>query len=247
MIRFFLVIYLLSTATLSFAQQKDSLYAKGVEALSKKDYKSAEKYFTQNIEISKSYEGFYNLGFAFAKQEKWNESLWANEAALKYKPTNSKAIYNAKFSLEKVSSDAEWTHPYTWTKRIILSIGQTTWLVLMVVSSLIVALSVYLLIVHKKSNIISSWPLRLIIIFLLILITSIICFNDTMNHFEENRYAYSKEVETTLYLSPEGLEVDENLPVNIRLNVVIDQDEWLQVLTPEFNSYWVKKEDVYTY
>lgn len=244
--RLLLITYFFSIVAFGFAQQKDSLYNKGLEALSTKNYKTAQDYFTQNIEAEPSFESYYNLGYAFAKQKKWSESLWANEAALKYDPTNSKAIYNAKFSLEQISPDAEWNHPYTWTERIILSIGETAWFILMLISSIIVAILVYFLI-SNKNKLASLWSKRLILPFLIILILSVFCFNETMNHYEEVKYAYILEEETTLHLNPDGLEVDEKLPVNKRLNVILDQENWIQVLTPNSSSYWVKKSDVLIY
>jgi len=245
--RLLLITYFFSVVAFGFAQEKDSLYNKGLEALSKKNYKSAQEYFIQNVEISPSFEGYYNLGFAYAEQKKWIESLRANEAALKYDPTNSKAIYNAKFSLEKISPDADWIHPYSWTTRIILSAGETTWFILMLVSSLIVAVSIYFLVTQKRGNSKSLWSKRLIIPFVIILVISVFCFNETMNHYQKIRYAYALVKETTVYLSPEGLEVDENLPKSKRLIVVQNQDDWAQVFTPDSRTFWVKKEDLWIY
>lgn len=245
--RLLLITYFFSIVAFGFAQQKDSLYTKGLEALSTKNYAAAEKVFVQNIEASPSFEGYYNLGYAFAKQKKWNESLWANEAALKYAPTNSKAIYNAKFSLKQISPEAEWNHPYSWTERIILSAGETTWLILMLVSSLIVAASIYFLVSQNKGITKVIWSKRLIIPFVIILIISMFCFNDTLRHYEELRYAYVKDKEIVLYLSPKGLEVDESLPISLRLKIAQAQDDWVQILTPDFRSFWVKKEDVSVY
>jgi tetratricopeptide (TPR) repeat protein len=245
--RLLLITYFFSFVALSFAQEKDSLYKKGIEALSVKDYNAAQDYFTQNIEIAPSFESYYNLGYAYAKKEKWNKSLWANEAALKYDPTNSKAIYNAKFSLKQISPDAFWSHPYSWTKRIILSIGETTWFILMLISSIIVAVSIYFLLSQRNGCSKKVWSKRLIFPFLTLLVLAVYCFNEALNHYEENKYAYSLGVEAQLYLSPDGLEVDGELPKNVRLNVIQNQKEWIQIATPDLRTYWLKKEDLFMY
>lgn len=245
--RLLLITYFFSIVATGFAQQQDSLYFKGLEALSTKDFNAAQESFTQNINISPSFEGYYNLGYAFAKQERWSESLWANEAALKYDPTNNKAIYNAKFSLKQISPDVDWNHPYSWTERIIFSIGETTWFILMIFSSIIVAISIFFLLSTNKRDSKNLWSKRLIIPFAILLVIAVFCFNKILDHYEDNRYAYSIDKETNLYLSPEGLEVDDNLPESIRLNVVQDQKEWVQILTPDFRSFWVRKEDVLIY
>jgi tetratricopeptide (TPR) repeat protein len=245
--RLILITYFFSVVAFGFAQDKDSLYNKGVEALSTKDFGKAQKYFSQNIAGTPSFEGYYNLGYSFAEQKKWIHSLWATEAALKYEPTNSQAIYNAKFSMKKISPDAVWNHPYTWTKRIILSIGETTWFILMLVSSLIVAASIYFLLSIKKENSKKIWSKRLVIPFTILLVLSAVCFNEVLNHFDENRYAYSVDKESALYISPNGIEVDGDLPKNVRLNVTQDQKEWMQIVTPDFRTYWVKKESLLIY
>lgn len=245
--RLILITYFFSVVAFGFAQEKDSLYTKGLEALSTKDYAAAEKVFVQKIETSPSFEGYYNLGYSFAKQKKWNESLWANEAALKYAPTNSKAIYNAKFSLKQISPEADWNHPYSWTERIILSIGETTWLILMILSSLIVSASIYFLLARKSGDLKIVWSKRLIIPFAVLLVVSLYCYNEVLDHYGSNRYAYSIGDKVNLYLSPEGLEVDENLPNSIRLNIVQDQEEWAQILTPDFRSFWVRKANLRVY
>lgn len=245
--RLILITYFFSIVAFSIAQEKDSLYNLGIEALSEKNYGVAQEYFSKNIEIAPSFESFYNLGYAFAKKEMWNKSLWANEAALKYDPTNSKAIYNAKFALKKISPDVVWKHPYSWTKRIILSIGETTWFVLMLTSSIIIAISIYFLLSQKRDSSKKTWSKRLSIPFFILFILAVYCFNEVINHFEENEYAYSKDKEVVLHLSPEGIEVDGELPKNVRLNVIQNQKEWIQILTSDSRTYWVKKEDVLIY
>jgi hypothetical protein len=177
----------------------------------------------------------------------WNESLWSNEAALKYDPTNSKAIYNAKFSLRKISPEAEWIHPYSWTERIILSIGDTSWFILMLFSSIIVALSAFFLISSKKENSKKLWSKRLIFPFIITLIIAVFCYNETLNHYEVYRYAYSVNNETQLFLSPGGLEVDETIPETIRHTVISQQTDWIEILTSDLRAFWVKKEDVFVY
>ncbi|PHR49685.1 MAG: hypothetical protein COA32_00720 [Fluviicola sp.] len=245
--RLLLITYFFSVVAISFAQEKDSLYKKGLEALSTKDYNSAQEYFTQNIEEVPSFEGYYNLGYAFAKQKMWVKSLWANEAALKYDPTNSKAIYNAKFSSKQISPDVIWSHPYSWTKRIVLSIGDTTWFILMLISSIMVAISTYFLLSQKNGSSKKLMSKRLVIPFSIVLIISVFCFNEALNHYEQYRYAYAIDEKTELYLSPEGLEVDGDLPKNMRLTAIQDQKEWIQIVTPDLRTYWVKKESLLVY
>ena len=156
--------------------------------MSIQDFNAAQSYFSQNIEEASSFEGYYNLGYAFAKQKMWTQSLWANEAALKYDPTNSKAIYNAKFSSNQISPDAVWSHPYSWAKRIVLSIGETTWFILMLVSSIIVAISTYFLLSQKNGSSKKLMSKRLVIPFSILLVISVFCFNEVLIHYEQNRY-----------------------------------------------------------
>jgi tetratricopeptide (TPR) repeat protein len=245
--RLLLITYFFSIVAFGFAQEKDSLYNKGLEALIVKEYNSAQEYFAQNVEITPSFQGYYNLAFAYAEQEKWIESLWANEAALKYHPTNSKAIHNVKVSFDKIFPDDEWSHPYSWTKRIILSVGETTWFILMLVSSLIVAASIYFLLSRNKEKSKIIWSKRLVVPFAILLVLAAFCFNQVLNHFEENTYAYSVDEETELYLSPEGIEVDADLPENMRLSIIQDQEEWMQIVTPDFSTYWAKKQSLLVY
>lgn len=245
--RLLLIIYLLSIAALSFAQEKDSLYQKGIEALSVKDYKRAQDFFSQNIEIAPSFESYYNLGYAYAKMEKWSKSLWANEAALKYDPTNSKAIYNSKFSLKQISPDAVWSHPYSWTKRIILSIGETTWFILMLISSIIVAVSIYFLLSQRNGNSKKLWSRRFVFPFSILLVLAVLCFNEVLHHYEKNRFAYSLDEKAELYLSPKGIHVDGDLPQNKRLSIIQDHKDWMQIVTPDLRTYWVKKESLLVY
>ena len=245
--RFVLIICFFSIAALGFAQDKDSLYNKGIEALSTKEFSSAIDYFTQNTEIAPSFESYYNLGYAYAKKENWSKSLWANEAALKHDPTNSKAIYNAKFAMQKISPEAVWSHPYSWTKRIILSIGETTWLIIMLIFSLVIAICIYFLLSQRNESPKKLWSKRLIFPFLILLVLAVFCFNEVINHFEGNRYAYALDKKATLYLSPEGIEVDGALPHNTRLGVSQDLDEWVQIITPDSRIYWVEKENILVY
>lgn len=245
--RFILITYFFSIVAFSFAQEKDSLYNLGLEAISLKKYDLAEDYFIQNIEASPSFEAYYNLGYVYAKKEDWNKSLWANEAALKYEPTNGKAIYNAKFSLNHISPDATWSHPYSWTKRIIFSVGETTWFVLMLISSFVAAVSIYFLVSIKKRSSKKLWSKRLIMPFLILLVISVYCFNQVLDHYDASRFAYTTAKETVLYLSPDGLKVDEKLPMHLRLNIIQDLNDWAQVVAPDLRTYWVMKEDLLVY
>lgn len=245
--RLLLIIYIFSFSALGFAQNKDSLYNKGIEALSTKDYNAAQDYFSQNIEVAPSFESYYNLGYAYAKNEEWSKSLWANEASLKYDPTNSKAIYNAKFALQKISPEAIWNHPYSWTKRMILSIGETTWFILMLISSLVLSISIYSLLSKRNESPKKLWSKRLIFPFLVLLVLAVFCFNEVLNHYEGNSYAYTLDEEIELYLSPEGIEVDGDLPQNTRLGVTDDLNDWVQITTQDSRTYWVKKENILVY
>lgn len=224
----------------------NATFEKGVEMLALKNYAEAEQLFLEEISKSPNYSVFYNLGVAYGEQEKWLKARWAFESALKYKPLNGKAQYNAEYSVSQIDKRKIWTHPYSWGKRFVLGFGMTPWVVLAILSGLVLAWVIFIKIAYQKGD---RWLHLLLGLFSVVFVISFYGIQVTNKHFGTNQYALIKNERPSLFISPNGVEVDGKITPSERLEIdSYDQDgKWIKISTDDHQSFWLKKEDLLCY
>lgn len=243
-------ILVISLICFSSLYGSDSLFQKGIYELAQGNLKNAQKEFLESAIVQPSFSSFYNLGIASGNLKDWNKAKWAFESALKYNPLNNNAIYNAQFATKKLNKNIEWTHPFSWLERIIINFGALTWQLLAVVFSILSGVFIFFMI--SKSNHNSSlrkWSFRLLLPSVLLSVIGSFGIYKLNNHFTEFRFAILKDGHPQFYISPEGVEIDQNTTPGSRLKIIRhDKDEnWFQVEPESKNLLWVEKKDVYLY
>ena len=132
--RAILLSIVLSFSFAFFGNCKDSLFLKGLDGMLEEDFVKAQKDFQKDVLKSPSFASYYNLGVASGNLEEWSKAKWAFESALKYKPLNGDAQFNAQFATRKLSEDQVWSHPYPWIDRVVLGFGINVWFIFVIIS-----------------------------------------------------------------------------------------------------------------
>ncbi|MCO5269733.1 MAG: hypothetical protein M9897_12645 [Brumimicrobium sp.] len=227
----------------------DTLFQKGVERLAEEDFNEARTTFKAIVEQEPSFAAYYNLGIAFARLNEWNHARWAFESALKYKPMEEDAQYNAQYALQQVNPKIEWQHPYSWYNRFVLGAGVYLWYVLALISSLLIGLAIYFSVSKYSKELVRKWINRLLPLGILLFIFSTYNVSVIKQHFNAYQFAIASRSEIKLYLSPNGLEVNEEIKYEDRfiLEEYAIDSTWIHILTSENRDFWVKSEDMLVY
>jgi len=244
------VIFILFCCFLSFfARSQDSTFKKGVEALAEKNFETAHNLFTQDIAAAPSFSSFYNLGVAASKQKNWNEARWAFESALKYKPLNGNAQFNAEFSAHQLNKNVTWTHPYSWLERIIFGFGETVWVIISIVSAIALGILLFIGIGKSTSATQRRWGLRLFIPTALLLFIGMYSIQSINSHFKTSKYALQQPEKVNTYLSPNGVQADQIVEGYQRLSIIAysKDSSFIRVKTLAGSPSWIESGDVLTY
>lgn len=236
---------------LSFSFQgnsADSLFHEGLDDFMHEDYKKAQNDFLTDAQKQPSFSSYYNLGVASGSLEEWNKAKWAFESSLKYRPLNGDAQFNAKFATQKLSDNKIWTHPYPWLERVILGFGTTTWTIFVCVSSLFLGLFIFNIVSKPKSNI-KKWYLRLLVPTILIFTVSFYGIYSINKHYNKDRYAIMKSPKTHFYISPNGVQIKDEIDPASRLELMkyFKDSTWVQVRSQGNNYLWIESKNLYTY
>lgn len=244
----YLVIYLLVVFS-SFAFGKNTAFDKGVEHLSKKEYGEAKKSFLVAIQEKPDFSAYYNLGIANGKLEDWQAARWAFEASLKYRPSSSKALYNARFATIKIDTDLDWKHPYSWGERMVLGIHGYIWLFLTISSALLLGVFLFSYISGNDKNIWYKWQKRFLIPSILLFAISFFSINYQRSLLIEPHFAIVKNQKLKSYISPNGIEIEFELNPKVRLEVIdtFEDDSWLYVKSENTTAIWVRSSDLYSF
>ena len=235
---------LVSTSGLS---NKDSVFHMGVKSLSDGDFKQAIAFLEEDLTTNPSFEVFYNLGIAYGEIERWNDSYWASEAALKWKPSDNNAIFNAQFALSKVDDKITWNHPYSWTKRVVLSLSPLVWYVLSLIVSIISAALIFYLIVNKKKNNFFQFSRIFLVIILPLLFLFVFAGFTASNHYSNTDYIISKHTDVETFANENGIKLKESLKLGMRYPYITETEGWIQLLYSDNRPVWVEKKDVRWY
>ncbi len=246
-------LYLLLILLFSFSihgKSSDSLFQKGLDEIMNEEFKAAQYDFLKDAQKQASFSSYYNLGVASGSIEEWSKAKWAFESALKYRPLNGDAQFNAKFATQKISENSTWTHPYPWIERVILGFGSTTWTISVVISSLFLGLLIYNIIskTKTKSNV-RKWCLRLIAPAILLFGISFYGINSINQHYNEERYGIMKSAEVPFYISPNGVEIQNEVDPGSRLEIIkyFKDSTWVQIKSQNNNLLWIENKNLYTY
>lgn len=245
---YLIVFFLFSFATISSAT--DSLFQKGLEEIYHENYAEAQLNLEKTVLTHPSFSSFYNLGIAAGKLEDWSKAKWAFESALKYLPLNGDAQFNAEFATHQLSENQEWSHPYSWIKRIILGFGVNAWLIVTILSSLLLGLIVFFATSqYQTQKTLNKWCMRLIFPAILFFIIAISGVYITNNHFTKEQFAIIKNDQAKLYISPNGLKIQQEINLGNRFIIVdyFDEDTWVQIQSQDNQMFWVKKNEIYIY
>lgn len=245
---YLILILLFSISTQGFS--KDSLFQKGIDEIMHEDYTGAQVDFLKDAQKQPSFSSFYNLGVASGNMEQWSKAKWAFESSLKYRPLNGDAQFNAQFATQKLSENKVWTHPYPWLERVILGFGTTTWIVFVSISSLFLGFLIFNIVSQTKTNSnVKKWCMRLVIPTVLLFGISFYGIFSINQHYNEKRYAIMKDSKSKFYISPNGVQIKDEIDPGSRLELVkfFKDGAWVQVKSQGNNYLWIESKDLLTY
>src|SRR5690554_1461128 len=242
----YLLIYLLLVFS-NIAFGKNAAFDQGVEHLSKKEFIEAKKSFLIAIEERPDFSAYYNLGIANGKLEDWQAARWAFEASLKYRPSSTKARYNARFATVKIDSNLEWEHPYSWVERLILAIHGYIWLILTIVAAILIGAFVYNYVAKTKNTVLNKWLKRFLVPTAILFAISFFSLIYQRSLLVEPHFAIIKNKELKSYISPNGIEIEYELNPKVRLEIIdsFEDDLWLYVKSEDKTAIWVRSSDLY--
>ncbi|HLV40694.1 MAG TPA: hypothetical protein VKY37_00315 [Brumimicrobium sp.] len=231
---------------------RDSLFLKGLDKMLEADFQKAQSDFLNDALKNPSFSSFYNLGIASGSLQEWSKAKWAFESALKYKPLNGDAQYNAAFSTQKLSEDQVWSHPYPWMDRVLLGFGIDIWLIFVIITSVFLGLLVFNVTSKTKANAkspLKKWCVRLMIPAILLFAISFYGIYTTNKHFTQERFAIIKSDKTKFYIAPNGVEIRDEVDLGSRLIILkfFKDKTWVQVKSQNNNLLWIKSEGLYTF
>lgn len=235
--------------TLPFSgNSADSLFHLGIDDFMHDDFKKAQNDFLKSSLKQPSFSSYYNLGVASGSLGEWNKAKWAFESSLKYRPLNGDAQYNAQFATQKLSNNKVWTHPYPWLERVVLGFGTTTWTIFVVISSLFLGLLLFNIVSKPKTKI-KRWCLRLIMPAIILFGVSFYGIYSINKHYNTDRYAIMKSPKTHFYISPNGVQIKDEIDPASRLVIMkyFKDKTWIQVKSQGNNYLWIEAKNVYTY
>lgn len=242
---------ILFTFSITFlSNSKDSLFVKGLDEMLEENYEAAQNNFHNDVLKSPSFSSYYNLGVASGGLEEWSKAKWAFESALKYKPLNGDAQFNAEFVTQKLSPKYNWTHPYPWFERVILGFGVNLWLFAVIITSVFLAILVYRVTSNPDAkSTLNKWCLRLLGPALVLFLISFYGIYATNKHYTQKRFAIVKDDHTPFFISPNGVEASDNVDPGSRLKIIkfFKDDTWVQVKSDRNELLWAKSDDLYTY
>lgn len=228
----------------------DSLFQKGVDELVKGNNKQAQKYFQEDILKSPSFSNYYNLGITAGNIGDWNKAKWAFESALKFEPLNDDVEYNARFATQKLNKSQVWTNPYSIGEQAIVGFGSIAWTLLTIFFSLCLGLFIYVILrKSNKESALTKWSFRLMIPAILLFIVSFFCVYSINNHFNQHRFAILKGSNSKFYISPNGVEANNDIDPSKRLQILkyAKDSTWVQLKSYNDKTLWISSEEIYRY
>lgn len=244
MLEKFFAIILCCLMTLFIVAQEDTLFNKGVTALSEGNSEKAALLLSEDVAKSPSYEGYYNLSIAFLEQRNWSGALWASEEALKWNPSSRIAINHAKKAVAQLGNDSSWKHPYSWTKRIIISVPLGFWYSLALIAALLIGFFLFYLITKGKAFRFYSYR-YLNLLFGVVFVVSIVNGVLVNHHFTSPSFVYAKEQNQKLYASQNGIVLKQSLKLGNRYAILNQSEDWVKVKYHDNQPVWVPKTAVY--
>jgi hypothetical protein len=148
MIKWLFLLAVVGIKTLGFASSFDD----GLKAANEKKYKQAIHEFEKVVkEQPQNSTAFYNLGNAYYKNNAFGQAIWAYEVSIKLNPKNAEAPVNIELCYRELSNGNSWQPSISGIQRLIYGIGSTTWAILSIFFSCLIAYSIFSLLKHKNT------------------------------------------------------------------------------------------------
>jgi hypothetical protein len=148
MIKWLFLLAVVGIKTLGFASSFDD----GLKAANEKKYKQAIHEFEKVVkEQPQNSTAFYNLGNAYYKNNAFGQAIWAYEVSIKLNPKNAEAPINIELCYRELTNGNTWQSSISGLQRLIYGIGSTTWAILSIFFSCLIAYSIFSLLKHKNT------------------------------------------------------------------------------------------------
>lgn len=239
--RALLTILLFVLSLTGFAAQH---FDKGIRAYEEKMYDSSVVYFCASLEETPNdVSAYYNLGLAYYKSKQYGNAIWSFEKVLKLAPDDQEArdkIIIAYTALEKPTA---WTPVLNRLESALYSVSGTTWSVICIVLSLIIAMVIVSFVRIRQ---VSSRKLSLFIgIFaFLLLIGSIYFAAGSSEYAERTTHGVIIKKETTAYEQPDVASSVKFFEGD-RLELAdVSDSTYAKVVSPSGDDYLIMRSDI---
>ncbi len=243
--RFLIFLYLIVSNSLISIGATDSINVNVKQLIKSGKLDDALDILEPRLQNTPSFSDFYNAGVAYAEKKDYRRALGSFESALKIDPSNRKAEVNAAFVHKKIDPKEAWENPFSWTDRMIVAF-RSIWIPAILTFSLILAVIVFISI--SKVSVRHSWMNKIWFPLLLALSISLYALNRLHNHHRIHQFGILQKGNPKVYISPDGVPIDNDASLPIRLNIQdYSQDSnWVSINNDD-ERYWLETSDLFIY
>ena len=237
-----ITILILCATPLLMAQEH---FNKGVQAFEEGEFENATNYFHAHVEdFPLDYVGYYNLGNAYYKQKKYPHALWAYEKTLKINPRYNDAIFNAKLSYDRAGLVGEWKHSTSMISQLLFGVQKNAWAIITLLFSSTLAITLFLMFTTT----------RVTLKRILFLVTGICIFivSTALILALMHKSHLTTENKGVIIIATANAKVAPNsesrtlfsIPGGQKVQLLREQEDWIEVQISAENVGWLKKEDL---
>jgi tetratricopeptide (TPR) repeat protein len=226
--------------TLGFASSFDD----GLKAANEKKYKQAIHEFEEvTKEEPRNSAAFYNLGNAYYKNKEFGKAIWAYETSIKLSPKNAEAPVNIELCYRELSNGNSWQPSISGIQRLIYGVGSTTWAVLSVLLSCLIAYSIFSLLKHKNT----PWK-RFHVMALfgesILFIGFLIAANSSANYPENQDFGIITSKTSPCYLNETAKTADFVINEGAKVLILSEKGNRIEVELLEGRKVFISKKDL---
>jgi tetratricopeptide (TPR) repeat protein len=226
--------------TLGFAASFDD----GLKAANGKNYKKAIHEFEEvTKEEPRNSAAFYNLGNAYYKNKEFGKAIWAYETSIKLSPKNAEAPVNIELCYRELSNGNSWQPSISGVQRLIYGIGSTTWAVLSIILSCLIAYSIFSLLKHKNT----PWK-RFHVMALfgesILFIGFLIAANSSANYPENQDFGIVTSKTSPCYLNETAKTADFLINEGAKVLILSEKGNRIEVELIEGRKVFISKKDL---
>lgn len=230
--------------SLSFFSVGQNEFSEGIDAYNNKDYGTAIEKFEQIIETTPNdVSAWYNLGLSNMGLQKYGDAIWNFEKVLKLNPNDSEAAEKISYCYSELFNDRLWEPRLNSVESSLYGFSSTTWSIVSIGLSLILALSLIFRNKQKHQSLRNSFTLISVVLGLL-MISSIIIALNAQRHATSSNFAIVTKATIPTFIEA-GKTAKSSLKEGTRVQLLTtSDDDFIEVVTDQGETCLVRKNDL---